>query len=1000
MPYVDPLEGAVTIFFAHTPGINVWQDISSTVAADEEGDPVLSWRPNGIISGQLTGGSNSENPTITLSDDRTGLPAIVHDHTAGNDGSYFSSSAYTTRNHFTFFSVLRLPTLPTSVRRRLVSVGGGIATGSSTTCYLDSSDNITVDRYDDATPAISQSIASLGLALGDWFLLTVQQETNDDIVVRVNGNEIGTSTSLSLLGAVGPTSGGDAVGNNESNMRQGTQVLYNGTLNAGQLLLVETHMLETYVNVKGGGGPTDPPPLTNLTYLEYRNSTATVFSYDGMGILDQPSLGTSVVQGIPDHDSDEQQFRVFRNRAEINRPGTLDPLNNDVGDYTVDETAKTLTLSVAMTLLDELVIVRQTRQDQSYVDFTPSARLKKSPDFNLFIDQVLNIIQELQEQSQLNELLGGNIAPDVADRSNYTVTTTNSTATVIDYSSISLLADHSFRHIDQFTVIKNGTLLEAPDDYTVSASAEEVTLVVALITSDTLAIERNSPRTRIVPSVPEGSSFSSEILQLQFDHIQNLIEELPLWVGIGASALVTGTRNPRRKSFITYSGPGDRFYYGNLPYLRDGDTFVWVDNVLQTEDDDYYDDDWQWIIDLLSSLSSGDQIIISTRPNCPFPALFCTGRGDFGNYDPNPGQDTGPVDGEPTGPTSAIPAVVVPVTDDEDTGQGADFTTLQLTGATTSEIRLHWDLEIFRNRTATAVTFGLFNNQASMGAGDDVEVYITDSDWVVDSGQATIASYDITDSIQGTTDWHVSDDFTSAINTRLADDAQIYLVVRGVDSSDVFTAWAEEGTNTTNAGAVFGPYMSFEGALYPSPGKVGKPVGELQMTVLAQDTDSAVGSGSTGFFEDISQSILFGSPSHQLGGRSAGGGLFDPQWHEIQFIFPSNITAGATIHSAIMTCTMTNTQAGAGNLQRVSSTIGWNSYSDFDAVLTGIALTGPASFGVNNIDVTPIIQEIVDAGLVNGVSLYHYGGPSLVTQSTMTLGFQPNVPSLFIDYTL
>ncbi|MEK0326823.1 MAG: hypothetical protein QQN63_14080, partial [Nitrosopumilus sp.] len=147
-----------------------------------------------------------------------------------------------------------------------------------------------------------------------------------------------------------------------------------------------------------------------------------------------------------------------------------------------------------------------------------------------------------------------------------------------------------------------------------------------------------------------GSSHSSDIFEVQFDQLRNLIQELPYRVGLEGS-LIRTYRNPRRKSFITFSGPGDRFFYGNLPWFQDGTTFVWKDDVLLTETDDYYEDDWQWIIDLINQLLSGETLIISVEPGCPFPALFCnssTGT-DFGLQDPDRPQGPDPIVTNPVG---------------------------------------------------------------------------------------------------------------------------------------------------------------------------------------------------------------------------------------------------------------------------------------------------------------------------------------------------------------
>lgn len=407
------------------------------------------------------------------------------------------------------------------------------------------------------------------------------------------------------------------------------------------------------------------------SYLDITSSTSATHSYSALTILSQPSLGTSATRGIVDHDTDEEQLRVFKNGTELVRPGVTG------SEYSVDETAEDVILDDALISADRLLIVRQTRRDRPYVTFKNSARLKQSDDVNLFVDQVMFIIQESNEEAEIQNILDRGTYFDVAIRTGFNATVTGSTSTgPFSYAAISLIRDDRIEHANQLIVIKNDVTLTITTDYTVDAGNEEITLVSVLIASDNLEIRRQTSLDRYVPILPDASSFSSDMFEVQFDQLRNLIQELPYEVGLEGTPIRT-YRNPRRKSFITYSGPGDRFFYGNLPWYRDGSTFVWKDDVLLTEITDYFNDEWQDIIDLLTALLAGETLVISVVPGCPFPTFFCNADGDFGLQDPDRPQGPDPITTDPVG----IVAEVIPVADTQISRGTADTNHSALTVA-------------------------------------------------------------------------------------------------------------------------------------------------------------------------------------------------------------------------------------------------------------------------------------------------------------------------------
>lgn len=543
-----------------------------------------------------------------------------------------------------------------------------------------------------------------------------------------------------------------------------------------------------------------------MSYLDITGSTASVHSYAALEPLDNPSINGVV-------DDHEDQLRLFKNGTELVRPG------ESGAEYSVDQAAEEITLGTALVVEDRLVILRQTRQDRLYVEFTRSAPLSRAVDLNLYFDQMIHIVQEIREYAEVAEIIDGITRPDVTNKEKYLVSITGSTSDTHSYAAIELIGNHSVRHEDQLLVRLNGVLLSlAKADYTVNAVAKTVVLASPLTAPDVLEIERSTLLSRIWPSMPEGSSYSSDVLANQVTQIRFLIEELPFVLGLDGSP-VLAHRHARRKDFIKYSGPGDVFFYGNLPYIQYGTVYVWKDDALLTEGDDYVLDDWAWLLNLINDLLAGEVLTIQVVPDCSFPHPFCIPL--------YPGTGLGPPgdDGAATGPTQSIPAVLVPCTFDDTTTQDASATTLVLDGSDSnrSDILIHWDLSSFVGRTATAATFGLFNN-TGMDATDDVEVWEADENFNK-VGEAPVLTWNLNNTVVES--WRITPSILTFVNSRLADDGHVRVLIEGVSAVDLFTAWSREGQATGN---VFGPHLSLNGAAYPTLSAELAPSGDTMMS--------------------------------------------------------------------------------------------------------------------------------------------------------------------------
>lgn len=842
--------------------------------------------------------------------------------------------------------------------------------GGDVRVRLVSGDNFRIDTITPTT-ILDGTLASFGMASGSWALLTLRVDgPADTIGVRINRVQVvsdGTSI-VPLSGLQAIAIGAEGGGTNNSQMHISAIITYDSLLNTSDITSVEDYLFNLFIQQ-----PSPDPPGSGDSFIFIQNSTAQNHNISGIRLLNNPS-----VQGTdPDMFDDViEQIRIFKNGNELPRADQEQVLSA----YTVSSDGTTVILNTPLVTEDQMLIVRQTRQDRPYVQWTNVAQLKRGSfeDLNLFIDQLIFIAQEINDWQQVAVLIDGVTYPDVANHAAHQVTITGSSSTgPHSYATVELIPDRGFRHSSQLQVRKNGQLLVLTTDYTVNAVAQTITLTVALISSDTLVIRRVTPKTRLWPSLPNASSLSTETVGFQLLQCRFLIEELPFLIGIDANP-IGNPRRPRRKTTIKYSGPGDRFYYGMLPAFFDSTVFVWKNGILLTEGTDYFIDPWQFIIFLLLDLLDTDNLVIGINYLWPGP---------FGeNFDLGGILDRG-VNNNQIGNT-VLPAMLIPATADSDTNdQNSELNLVCVSG---TDIQLTWDLGNLVNRTATTMTFGLFMQQGN-DAGDSVSVFARNADGSLGSLLTTLTGFG--SPVQG--GWVISGNLSSHFNTRMQDDGVVRLTLRAVGSTS-FSAWATEGQVADSD--QFGPHMSINGAAYPTPSdSVSQELPENQVGVDFVSDGTALGVGFTG---DFDTGFITTSPTSLIVGRELGSG--DVKWCSLNFgsvIGPGlNVPMGATIVDAhlIIDVTMSPPTPNPGSVQRATgSPSTWGNYAGFQAALTGPAVNGPSFAGRHSIDVKAIIQSLANIGVVNVVNLYLHGGSN---PSTGTYSVDRSTASLYISY--
>lgn len=419
------------------------------------------------------------------------------------------------------------------------------------------------------------------------------------------------------------------------------------------------------------------------SYIYDPAASGTEFDYSALSLL---------ADNIEPH---ENQIRVFVDKVE---------LSGD--DLSIDPEGFTLTVPVLAGA--ELLIIRQTRWDRPLVSFTNVGRFT-AQNLNTYRDQILYIAQEINEEGELFELLE-EIAPVLyKDDSNYSDEFDTSTADTFEYT-FDVLPDIRFPHALQIAVYKNGELLEYDTDYTVDAADNEVVLDTALITSDTLKIVRQSQLTPVTTDFRNATPLASGIIDIMFQHIQYVIEELPYFIGLDGHTL-RNRRFPRRINFLRYSGPGDRFHWHGLPWNPDATVTVYVNDIPLVEDEDYTISLPDWSIFFPTPLEEDDIVVITINfPDDEFPA--------------RPLDDASEEQDELASASGTAPSVLLPVTVDSnrDLVAETDNPTAPIVSINPDEVDFkavfEWNIPEFRGKDLAVTKIG-FRAYESLDPGSE-----------------------------------------------------------------------------------------------------------------------------------------------------------------------------------------------------------------------------------------------------------------------------------------
>lgn len=329
-------------------------------------------------------------------------------------------------------------------------------------------------------------------------------------------------------------------------------------------------------------------------------------------------------------------FTQFHNQLRVFKKDVADvvtelfpvgrPSSAGLTDFIINVAGTSITLDVDLVATDTLVIMRETQINRPFVTLTNVGRFR-SRDRNVRGDQILFIAQELREIRLIADILGSGpgeafeYSPIPFDKSDWTQKYVGDGAvTIFLYDQIEMLPITAVRHAPQLRIFLDDVLQTI--GFTVSESALSVTFDIAPGAGVVVKLQRSTRIDNLWVTFRDGSTFSSLQNKWDFRNVKFIIEETPAFPTFLLPNPLLNRIFPRPLNIITYSGPGDRFFFGNLPWFGDGNLFVFNNDLLLIEGLDYTINFIFFFIDLIVPLLASDILIITTTtPNHAFGSL-------------------------------------------------------------------------------------------------------------------------------------------------------------------------------------------------------------------------------------------------------------------------------------------------------------------------------------------------------------------------------------------
>ncbi len=322
----------------------------------------------------------------------------------------------------------------------------------------------------------------------------------------------------------------------------------------------------------------------------------------------------------------EDQIRVFKKSValvvtELFPPKRLDSSGKFQWQFDSVATPTSITLETADALVsgEELVILRETRMDKpvANIELTGGSRFRRFDDLNQRGDQILFVCQELRELRTVADILGSGVgepfefAAGTLDTSGFEQNHTgDAVEDKFSYAMIEMLPKAAVTHDNQLTVLVDAS----PVAFTADEATLKVTITAGAPSKAAVIVIRRITRIdkRWVQHT-DASTFSSLLIDWDFLNVKFIVQEtqdFPVFV-IKTNALEQRLF-ARLINTISFSGPGDRFFFGGLPWFGDGVVTVVKNGTPLVEFTDYTVDFLNWLINLFIDLLSTDTLKITT----------------------------------------------------------------------------------------------------------------------------------------------------------------------------------------------------------------------------------------------------------------------------------------------------------------------------------------------------------------------------------------------------
>lgn len=367
-----------------------------------------------------------------------------------------------------------------------------------------------------------------------------------------------------------------------------------------------------------------PTPPTIRSFKEITTSTATVHVFSDVFPL-TPRL--TLLPFTEFHN----QLRVFK-KVTAGTVTELFPVGRPsaagVTDFTINTAGTQITLDDALITSDTLVIMRDTTMFHPFVTFVGASRFH-GVDRNVQGDQILFIVQELREIRAIAAILGSGVgdpfeheSTPIDDSKWKQIHTGDAVETDFLYANIEMLPPTAVLQDTQLLVFIDDVLQTIVTDYTVDVDDSTINFVSAPAAAEVIEIRRVTRIDQRWVTFRDGSTFSSLQDIWDFRNVQFIIEETINFPVFLAPNALSNRIFPRALNLLNYSGPGNRFFFGNLPWFGDGTVFIFKNDLLLVELVDYTIDFTFFNINLTTALVSADTLrIVATTPNHAFGRL-------------------------------------------------------------------------------------------------------------------------------------------------------------------------------------------------------------------------------------------------------------------------------------------------------------------------------------------------------------------------------------------